>query len=68
MDLSHLVAFNIALLVAIASLGPSLILPTRSALVGGRVAGVATAAGLACIAAVWTLLSRWVCACWSSVR
>ncbi|MEQ9259027.1 MAG: LysE family transporter, partial [Roseovarius sp.] len=55
MELAHLIAFNLALLAAIASPGPSLLFLTRTALVHGRAAGIAAGAGLALMAALWTL-------------
>ncbi len=55
MELGHLIAFNLALLAAIASPGPSLLFLTRTSMAQGRRAGVAAAAGLAVMAALWTL-------------
>lgn len=55
MEFAHLVAFNLALLAAIASPGPSLLFLTKTALTDGRKAGVAAGAGLAIMAALWTL-------------
>jgi len=55
MELAHLLLFNLALLAAIASPGPSLLFVIRNTLVGGRRVGLATAAGLGCMAALWTL-------------
>mgnify|MGYP000221084599 CR=1 FL=1 len=57
MELGHLIAFNLALLAAIASPGPSLLFLTRSALAHGRRAGLAAAAGLGVMAALWTLMA-----------
>lgn len=57
MEPAHLIAFNIALLAAIASPGPSLLFLTRSSMAFGRRAGIATAAGLAVMAALWTLMA-----------
>ncbi|MDK3072482.1 LysE family translocator [Sedimentitalea sp. JM2-8] len=57
MEPAHLIAFNIALLAAIASPGPSLLFLTRSSMAFGRRAGVAAAAGLAVMAALWTLMA-----------
>lgn len=53
----HLLAFNLTLLVAIASPGPgpSLLFLIRTSMAEGRATGVAAAAGLACMAALWTL-------------
>jgi len=55
MELAHLIAFNLALLAAIASPGPSLLFLTKTTLSHGRRAGVAAAAGLGTMAALWTL-------------
>ncbi|MEL6647782.1 MAG: LysE family translocator [Pseudomonadota bacterium] len=55
MELAHLIAFNLALLAAIASPGPSLLYLTKTTLAHGRAAGVAAGAGLATMAAIWTL-------------
>lgn len=55
MELAHLIAFNVALLAAIASPGPSLLYLIKTTLTNGRAAGIATAGGLACMAALWTL-------------
>lgn len=57
MELVHLLAFNAALLVAIASPGPSLLFLTRTTLTRGRRAGLAAAAGLGMMAALWTLMA-----------
>ncbi|MEM7732026.1 MAG: LysE family transporter [Pseudomonadota bacterium] len=55
MELAHLIAFNLALLAAIASPGPSLLYLVKTTLTNGRATGVAAAAGLASMAAFWTL-------------
>ncbi|WP_371223825.1 LysE family translocator [Roseovarius sp. 2305UL8-3] len=55
MELAHLIAFNLALLAAIASPGPSLLFLIKTTLGHGRYAGLAAAAGLAVMAACWTL-------------
>lgn len=55
MTLAHLIAFNLTLLAAIASPGPSLLFLTRTAMAHGRAAGVAAALGLGLMAAFWTL-------------
>lgn len=55
LDTAQLVAFNLALLAAIAVPGPSLLFLTRATLLGGRATGLITAAGLGCMAAAWTL-------------
>ncbi len=51
----QLLAFNAALLAAMAAPGPALLTAVRASLVGGRVAGIATGIGLAIVAAGWTL-------------
>ena len=50
MTFAQLLAFNIALLVAIASPGPALLMAIRTTLNGGRRAGVAVGAGLGLMA------------------
>ena len=55
MTAAHLLAFNLALLAAIAVPGPSLLFLTRTSLAHGRAAGVAAALGLALMAVTWTL-------------
>lgn len=55
MELAHILAFNTALLVAIAVPGPSLLYLTRTTLEKGRLAGIYSAMGLAVMAATWTL-------------
>ncbi|MEY8831272.1 LysE family translocator [Sedimentitalea sp. XS_ASV28] len=57
MELAHVIAFNLTLLAAIASPGPSLLFLTRSSMAHGRRAGVAAACGLAVMAALWTLMA-----------
>ena len=57
MELAHLIAFNLTLLAAIASPGPSLLFLVRSTLAHGRRAGVMTALGLGTMAAAWTALA-----------
>ena len=54
MSVEHLLAFNIALLAAIASPGPALLVAIRTTLSAGRPAGIAVGAGLAVVAAMWT--------------
>ena len=61
MALTHLVAFNIALLAAIASPGPALLMALKTTLGAGRSAGIAVGAGLRLVAALWTR-------CWGSRR
>ena len=57
MTFGQLLAFNIALLVAIASPGPALLMAIRTTLSGGRRAGIAVGAGLGLMAATWTLMA-----------
>lgn len=55
MELSHLIAFNVALFAAIASPGPAMLVAIKTTLVAGRRAGVAVGLGLGLVAALWTL-------------
>lgn len=55
MDVTHLLAFNVALLAAIASPGPAMLYMVRVCVRDGRTAGILTGAGLASMAAAWTL-------------
>ena len=61
MTLAQILAFNLALLVAIASPGPgpgpALLMALRTTLSGGRRAGIAVGAGLGLMAATWTLMA-----------
>ena len=57
MSWEQLVAFNIALLVAIASPGPALLMATHTSVSRGRAAGVAAGVGLGLMAAIWTLMA-----------
>ena len=57
MTFGQLLAFNVALLVAIASPGPALLMALRTTLSGGRRAGIAVGAGLGLMAATWTLIA-----------
>lgn len=57
MEVGHLIAFNAALLVAIASPGPSLLFLVRTTLADGRRAGLFAACGLGAMAALWTLMA-----------
>ena len=50
----HLLAFNLTLLAAIASPGPSLLFLVRTTMAEGRGAGIAAAFGLGLMAALWT--------------
>ena len=55
MDFAHVLAFNLTLLAAIASPGPSLLFLIRTSMAEGRSSGVAAAMGLGLMAALWTL-------------
>lgn len=55
MGAEHLIAFNLALIAAMASPGPALLLAIRNTLASGRAAGIATGMGLGLMAATWTL-------------
>ncbi|MDE2943333.1 MAG: LysE family transporter [Gemmatimonadota bacterium] len=57
MTLGQLLAFNVALLFAIASPGPALLMAVQTTLRSGRAAGIAVGAGLGSMAATWTLLA-----------
>ena len=57
MTLGQLLAFNVALLFAIASPGPALLVAVQTTLRSGRAAGIAVGAGLGAMAATWTLLA-----------
>ena len=57
MTIEHFLAFNLALLAAIASPGPALLVAIQSSVHSGRRAGMATGAGLGLIAAGWTLMA-----------
>lgn len=54
MEISHLIAFNLTLLAAMASPGPAFLFAIKQAISGGFWTGVATGAGLGLIAAIWT--------------
>ncbi len=54
MDWTHLLAFNLTLLAALAAPGPALLFALRQAISGGIWVGMATGAGLAVMAACWT--------------
>lgn len=55
LDIESLLAFNLILLAAIASPGPALLFAMRTTLADGRRAGLLAGAGLALMAAGWTL-------------
>ncbi len=57
MTLEHLIAFNLALFVAIASPGPALLVAIQTTLSAGRQAGIAIGFGLGLMAALWTLMA-----------
>lgn len=57
MTIEHMIAFNIALLVAIASPGPALLVAIQTSLSAGHRAGVAVGYGLALMASTWTLMA-----------
>lgn len=54
MTTAEFIAFNLTLLAALAAPGPALLYALRQSVAGGFAAGVATGAGLATMAAVWT--------------
>lgn len=54
MDLTHLIAFNLTLLAAMAAPGPALLYALRQSIAGGFGTGLATGAGLGLMAAAWT--------------
>ncbi|WP_238366623.1 LysE family translocator [Mesobacterium pallidum] len=54
MDWTHILAFNLTLLAAMASPGPALLFLVRQAIAGGFRRGFATGAGLGLVAAGWT--------------
>ena len=55
LTLTHLLAFNTALFLAVASPGPAFLVCVQASLTGGRKAGVLTGLGLAVMAGLWTL-------------
>ena len=55
MELSHVIAFNGALIAAVAAPGPALLVAIRTTLGAGRSAGAAIGLGLATMASLWTL-------------
>ena len=57
MEPAHLIAFNLALLAALASPGPGMLIALRTTLVSGRRAGILTGVGLGMMAAAWTGLA-----------
>ncbi len=57
MTFENLIAFNIALIVAVASPGPALLIAIRTTLASGRKSGVIMGCGLGLMAATWTLMA-----------
>jgi len=57
MTVQALLAFNVALLAALMSPGPALLVAVRTTLSAGKAAGVAMGCGLALMASVWTLMA-----------
>lgn len=57
MTLGQLLTFNIALLVAIVSPGPALLVAIRTTLSAGRTAGIGVGSGLGLMAATWTMMA-----------
>lgn len=57
MTVEHLIVFNLALFAAMASPGPALLVAIQTTLGNGRAAGIAVGAGLAVMAACWTLMA-----------
>ena len=55
MELSHLIAFNVALIASILSPGPAFLIALKTTLSSGRQAGVAVGLGLGLVASFWTL-------------
>ena len=55
MEWTHIAAFNLTLLAAIAAPGPALLYLTRTSMAHGRRAGIMAPLGLAVMAAAWTL-------------
>ncbi len=57
MTLELILAFNIALLAALVSPGPALLMAIRTTLVRGRFEGIIFGAGVGLMASVWTMMS-----------
>ena len=57
METTHLIAFNLTLLAAIASPGPAMLMAIRATLTGGLRHGLVVGAGLGTMAAGWTALA-----------
>ena len=54
MTLTHVIAFNLTLLAALAAPGPALLFALRQSVSGGFMVGALTGVGLALMAAAWT--------------
>jgi len=57
MTFENILAFNLALIVAVASPGPALLIAIRTTLTAGRKSGIIMGCGLGLIAATWTLMA-----------
>ena len=57
MTITHLIAFNMALLAAIASPGPAFLVAVHTTVTDGTRAGIILGLGLGLTAAMWTLLA-----------
>lgn len=57
MGIEHLIAFNIALIAAIVSPGPALLVAIQTTLRSGRTSGIAIGCGLGLMAAIWTMMA-----------
>lgn len=55
MEWSHLILFNMALLAALISPGPALLVSIQTSLMSGRAAGIGVGLGLGFVASIWTL-------------
>lgn len=55
MEITHLIAFNVALIASILSPGPAFLIALKTTLSAGRRAGVAVGLGLGLVASFWTL-------------
>lgn len=55
--IEYFLAFNLALIAAIASPGPALLIAIRTTLSEGKIAGIAMGCGLGLMAAMWTLMA-----------
>lgn len=54
MELTHLIAFNLTLLAALAAPGPAFLYATKQAVSGGFLTGIAGGVGLGLVASAWT--------------